>query len=736
MRRLTALVPALLLAASTLHADTYPRQRGFHITRYSFDVTLGDASNAIDMTETVDVAFDAGGVGAIELDLCGVNPGRERGPMADPCMGARARAAGPGGGGLSGSANEAGAPTGMTVASVTSDGRALTFTHERDRLHVEVPQPSRAGDRLSFTVTYHGTPSTGLQIGDNRYGDRGFFSNDWPQLARNWLAVIDHPYMKAATSMTVTAPRHYQVISNGRLVEETDLPPDLRRTIWREDVPIPTWQIALGAAPFAVRHFGEFHGIPLSAWVYPQERDDGVAGFGDYPLPILEFYSDHIGPYAYDKLAHVEANTVSGGMELASDIFYGYRGVPGRQLIAHEMAHQWFGDAVTESDWDDVWLSEGFATYFALLYQEHADGRDAFLAGVRSSAQRAIQYALAHPESAIVHENLADVSKVIANNAQIYQGGAQVLHMLRGVLGDDTFWAGIRLYYARHRNANASSDDLRRAMEDACRRLRRLPRRGPRPDLVLSRMAQPGRRAAGDGRVALRCSRTPARGHPRPDPDDGTLSHADRGRRDDAAGRAWSGGNRAAGRRSGGSSDRAHPAGRSPCDADHSARHRAGRCATRPAFVGHAHAGRVRAPVGHPVVFPQTRRSVLERIRSGDADVRRVAFGDLVGGYWRASYLYLRRHWRRSPPSPRTSCRSSSRRLSRNATWRPTIRRRRAFGRFFACAWIGSSRSSARRTGPRSEADRHGSCRSTFRTRNAISHPPGRAAGRSGAVLS
>ncbi len=469
MRRLTALVPALLLAASTLHADTYPRQRGFHITRYSFDVTLGDASNAIDMTETVDVAFDAGGVGAIELDLCGVNPGRERGPMADPCMGARARAAGPGGGGLSGSANEAGAPTGMTVASVTSDGRALTFTHERDRLHVEVPQPSRAGDRLSFTVTYHGTPSTGLQIGDNRYGDRGFFSNDWPQLARNWLAVIDHPYMKAATSMTVTAPRHYQVISNGRLVEETDLPPDLRRTIWREDVPIPTWQIALGAAPFAVRHFGEFHGIPLSAWVYPQERDDGVAGFGDYPLPILEFYSDHIGPYAYDKLAHVEANTVSGGMELASDIFYGYRGVPGRQLIAHEMAHQWFGDAVTESDWDDVWLSEGFATYFALLYQEHADGRDAFLAGVRSSAQRAIQYALAHPESAIVHENLADVSKVIANNAQIYQGGAQVLHMLRGVLGDDTFWAGIRLYYARHRNANASSDDLRRAMEDACR---------------------------------------------------------------------------------------------------------------------------------------------------------------------------------------------------------------------------------------------------------------------------
>jgi aminopeptidase N len=155
-------------------------------------------------------------------------------------------------------------------------------------------------------------------------------------------------------------------------------------------------------------------------------------------------------------------------MELASDIYYGYRGVPGRQLIAHEMAHQWFGDSVTERDWDDVWLSEGFATYFALLYQEHMDGREAFVAGVRSSAQGALRYALANPTSTIVHDHLADISKVIANNAQVYQGGAQVLHMLRGVLGDDRFWAGIRRYYAQYRDTNASTDDFRHAMEAAC----------------------------------------------------------------------------------------------------------------------------------------------------------------------------------------------------------------------------------------------------------------------------
>jgi aminopeptidase N len=99
---------------------------------------------------------------------------------------------------------------------------------------------------------------------------------------------------------------------------------------------------------------------------------------------------------------------------------------------------------------------------------EHKDGRDPFINGVRASAQNAMRYALANPESTIVHKNLSNISQVIANNAQVYQGGAQVLHMLRGVLGSETFWQGIRLYYARFQNRNASTDDFRIAIEEAC----------------------------------------------------------------------------------------------------------------------------------------------------------------------------------------------------------------------------------------------------------------------------
>jgi hypothetical protein len=217
-----------------------------------------------------------------------------------------------------------------------------------------------------------------------------------------------------------------------------------------------------------VDYFGEYHGIAMSSWVFPQEHANGLKGFGSFTQPILEFYIDHIGPFSYEKMAQVEANTVGGGMELASDIFYGYNGVPGRQLLAHEMAHQYFGNSVSESDWDDVWLSEGFATYFALLYQEYQDGHDAYLDGVQRSAASAIRYAESNPQSTIVHNHLANISQVIANNAQIYQGGAQVLHMLRGVVGTNAFWDGIRLYYSRFQNRNATSDDFRRAMQDAC----------------------------------------------------------------------------------------------------------------------------------------------------------------------------------------------------------------------------------------------------------------------------
>ena len=460
-----ASLAGLLAIAIQATADTYPRQTGIKVTNYTFDISLNDASGEFVVQDTVEIQFLAAGVTSVELDLCKFSaPARSpqtANGIADPC-------AEPSGGGGGNTATRSGGK-GMKVTGVTSGGQAMKFQHENDRLHIDLPHAFQPGDRYEFTVGYHGIPATGILIANNKYGAREFFSNPWPHKARNYLASIDHPSMKSPVVTIVTAPRRYQVVSNGRMMEQTDLPDDVRRTVWKESSPICTCLMSLGVAPFAVDHFGEYHGIPLSSWVYPEEKDVSFKNFRAFTQPILEFYIDHIGPYSYEKLAQVEANGIGGGMELASDIFYGYGATgPGRQLIAHEMAHQWFGDSAAEKDWDDVWLSEGFATYFALLYQEFQDGHDAFLDSLKRSKEQAIRYALANPDSTIVHNNLADFSKVIANNAQIYQGGAQVLHNIRGVIGTGVFWDGIRLYYSRFQNGNATSNDLRKAFEEAC----------------------------------------------------------------------------------------------------------------------------------------------------------------------------------------------------------------------------------------------------------------------------
>ena len=442
-RAAAPLVPGLVALALVLPrplaADTYPRQPGIDVEHYRFELTLSDAGGGIAGQTAVEVRFLRDDVRAVELDLVAAS-GRTDGK-------------------------------GMTVTSVTGDAPGVAFVHAGDRLRIAFERAPEAGTRRTFTVRYGGVPATGLRVAPTRHGDRSFFSDNWPNKARHWLPTVDHPYDKATGEMVVTAPAHYQVVSNGLLVEETDVGGGMRRSHWRQSVPIATWLYTLGVARFAVQHLGTFDGRPIQTWVYPQDRD---AGFFDFAVPtrqVLEFYDDRIGPFAYEKLANVQSNSVRGGMESATAIFYGDDSVTGtrserwREVVIHEIAHQWWGNAVTENDWDHVWLSEGFATYFTLLFVEHADGRDAFVAGLRESRDRVRAFHAKRPDYRVVHDNLSDMDQV--TTSQTYQKGAWVLHMLRGMVGDEAFWRGVRDYYRRYRDANASTDDFRRAMEEA-----------------------------------------------------------------------------------------------------------------------------------------------------------------------------------------------------------------------------------------------------------------------------
>ena len=419
------LLAALMLVPALASADTYPRQTGVNAVHYVFRLTLGDSSDQITGRTTVTVKFMADEVREVVLDLASLAAGK-----------------------------------GMSVQSVDQ----LPFIHDRNRLRVTLPSPSRAGQEYRFTVAYSGIPAAGLHIGPNIHGERAMFSDSWPNEARQWLPVIDHPHDKATGEFIVTAPAHYQVVSNGLLIEEIDLPGGQRRTHWKQSVPIASWLHALGVARFTAHHAGRVKDIPLQTWVFPQDRDTGLALFEDLSRRTLAFFIDHIGPYAYEKLANVQAVGISGGMELASAIFYGEKDVAaGRAPVVHEIAHQWFGNAVTERDWDEVWLSEGFATYFTLLFTEHDGGRDAFVDGLVKSRAQVLELEQKLPDTPIIHRNLADMKKVL--NGLIYQKGGWVLHMLRAEVGTETFWTAIREYYRRYQNQNASTADLRAVFE-------------------------------------------------------------------------------------------------------------------------------------------------------------------------------------------------------------------------------------------------------------------------------
>jgi aminopeptidase N len=434
MKRCALLCLWLIFLASQAIADTYPRQPKIHALHYAFQLTLNDENDEIVGEAAITLCFLEAGVTEVAIDL------------ASPTSGTNGK--------------------GMTVAEVAIASVPVAFTHRADRLILSLPAPPQAGERRVFTVRYRGVPANGLRMLTNKFGERVFFSENWPNNARQWLPMIDHPYDKSTSEFTIIAPVKYQVVANGLLQEEIDLGDGRRLTHWNQSVPIASWLNAIGVAQFAVHHDGLVKGVPHQTWVYHQEQTTGPAWFEPRSRQAMEFFSERIGPYSYEKLANVEAAGIRGGTEHASAIFYGENSILGSDanVITHEIAHQWFGDAVTEKDWDEVWLSEGFATYFTLLVTEHYEGRDAFVAGLKRSRELIFSLEKQNPGVAVLHDNLSDMKKVL--NGIIYQKGGWTLHMLRHQMGTEAFWAGIHDYYQRYRNSSVTTDDFRRVMEE------------------------------------------------------------------------------------------------------------------------------------------------------------------------------------------------------------------------------------------------------------------------------
>jgi aminopeptidase N len=425
-------IPVFFARAS----DPYPRNPAIDVQHYRFQLRLSDQSNEIIGEATVEVLFLSDNVSAFELDLVGSQPGEN---------------------------------TGMKVSAVVSDNQNTPFTHQSDRLRLQLSTSPQAREKRSFRISYRGVPEDGFIISTNQYGDRTFFGDNWPNRAHYWLPTVDHPSDKATCEFIVTAPGHYQVISNGLKIRENEVEGANKLTHWKESVPVPTKVMVIGAARFAVEKAGDVEGKPVQSWVFPQNQKEG---FYDYALavPILKFMQARIGPFAYEKLANVQSKTRYGGMENASCIFYSENSISGKRerelegLLAHEIAHQWFGDSASELDWYHVWLSEGFATYLTQVYMEATYGRNQLEEGMKAARAKVLAYYQNTPGSPIVDTTVTDLNQLLNPNS--YEKGAWVLHMLRHHVGDTAFFKGLRAYYEQYRDKNALTADFQRVMEE------------------------------------------------------------------------------------------------------------------------------------------------------------------------------------------------------------------------------------------------------------------------------
>lgn len=424
MRLIKILLLLILLSVIVNFNSIAQNTTAIDVQHYKFELTLTDNTDTIKGTATISVKF-LQRTQSITLDLGNINSSGK----------------------------------GMQVINVIVEGKIASYTHNNDKLQVQLPVMEKAGDSQMVAIQYKGIPADGLIISKNLFNKRTFFGDNWPNRAHFWLPCNDIPADKASLEFIITVPSHYSIVSNGIQTGEHLINDSLKLTHWKEDVPLPTKVMVIGAADFAVSDAGYAGTIPVTSWVYNEDKEQG---FHDYEKAkeILQYFISYIGPYGYKKLANVQSKTIFGGMENAGAIFYFEGSVTGNgkveDLLAHEIAHQWFGDMVTETNFKHLWLSEGFATYLTDVYIESVYGTDSLHR--RLIKERNGVIAFANKSIAPVVDTSSDYMQLL--NANSYQKGAWILHMLRNNVGDAVFKNIIREQYKKFAGSNASSEDF------------------------------------------------------------------------------------------------------------------------------------------------------------------------------------------------------------------------------------------------------------------------------------
>jgi hypothetical protein len=356
----------------------------------------------------------------------------------------------------------------MAIGSIRSGAVPLAYTRAANTVAITLDRAYAAGDLVDVTITYGGTPPSAgygaFRFGTHDNGTQPIISTlSQPTYAPVWWPCIDHPADKAIVQMDVNVPGDLVAVSNGVLAGTVAEPDGTVTYQWRSGYPISTYLVSLAISNYATwtETYQPVTGgppMPVQHWVYPEHLSAAQTDLS-VTVPMLEFFSTKFVeyPFADEKYGHAIFN-FGGGMEHQTATSYGASLIKGTHqydwIVAHELAHQWWGNSVSPASWDDIWLNEGFATYSEALWWEHRYGA----AGLRA-------YAGSLDTRPFCGTVLAPTCGLFSNT--VYDKGGWVMHMLRRVTGDEAFFEGLRDYERAHHLSNASTADFQAAMEAA-----------------------------------------------------------------------------------------------------------------------------------------------------------------------------------------------------------------------------------------------------------------------------
>ncbi len=358
--------------------------------------------------------------------------------------------------------------------------RPAEYEYDGDRLIVG---GLASVDRGRLRIRYTATPKRGLYFLEPDAKVKSRPRQVWSQCededARHWFPCLDKPHVKMTTELRVRAPAGWAVLSNGDRVDARKAPGSATRVHhYRLDQPHPAYLVTLVAGEFAViddrpARLARGKKIPVQYYVPRSRKGDAKRSFGDTPH-MIEHFSKLLGvDFPFSRYSQVVVSDFFfGGMEnTTATTLYEHALLDARaaidattnDLVAHELAHQWFGDYVTCRDWSQAWLNEGFATYFEHLEREERLGRDEYDWGIGVDRDTYLDEARDRYVRPIVSRDYREPMDLF--DRHLYEKGGLVLHMLRRQLGDEVFWRGVRLYLERHAHGIAETNDLMRAFE-------------------------------------------------------------------------------------------------------------------------------------------------------------------------------------------------------------------------------------------------------------------------------